>query len=328
MQAIVYDDYGHADKLQYKTYPVPVPQDNEVLIKVHAAGVNPVDWKIREGYLRQAMPHKLPIIPGWDVAGTIQSVGANCTRFKVGDEVFSYNRPAPEVDDCKDEQIADNGCCAEYVAVKEWKVASKPKTLTFESAAGVPLAALTAWQGAFDKGGLKSGQTLLVLGAAGGVGSFAVQFAKEKGATVIGTCSTKNVDLVKSLGADHVIDYSKGKVEDHVAAIAPIVDVVYDCVGGDSTKDGVAVVKNDGVVVSIANMGVGKLCQDAGKGTGIAFMVTPSHTQLHEIGELIDAGKVKLAGLETLPLAECGKAHELSQSGRTVGKLVLTVSSK
>jgi NADPH:quinone reductase-like Zn-dependent oxidoreductase len=327
MQAIIYEEYGHADKLQYKTYPIPVPQDNEVLIKVHAAGINPVDWKIREGYLRQAMPHKLPIIPGWDVSGTISAVGANCTRFKVGDEVYSYARPAPEVqDDSKDEQVTDNGCCAEYVAVKEWKVSSKPKTLSFEAAAGVPLAALTAWQGIFDKGGLKSGQTLLVLGAAGGVGSFAVQFAKEKGAIVIGTCSTKNVDTVKGLGADFVIDYSKGNVVEQVHAVSPVIDVVFDCVGGSSTKDGVAAVKNDGVVVSIAEWGVGKLCQDAGKGTGIAFMVCPSHTQLDEIRELIDAGKVKLAGLETLPLAECAKAHEVSQSGRTVGKLVLTVS--
>jgi NADPH:quinone reductase-like Zn-dependent oxidoreductase len=320
----VYDDYGHSDKLQYREYPIPVPQAGEVLIKVTAAGINPVDWKIREGYLRQGMPHKLPIIPGWDVSGTISSVGASCTRFKVGDEVFAYTRPAPEADDSKDEQVADNGTCAEYVAVKEWKIAHKPKTLSFEAAAGVPLAALTAWQGIFDKGGLKSGQTLLILGAAGGVGSFAVQFAKEAGATVIGTCSAKNVDLVKSLGADHVIDYSKGKVDEQALALAPVIDVVYDCVGGDSTKAGIAAVKGDGIVVSIAEFGVAKLCKDAGK-VGVAFMVAPSHTQLQTIGDLIDAGKVKLAGLETLPLAECAKAHDLSQSGRTVGKLVLTV---
>lgn len=325
MHAIVYEEYGHSEKLQYKEYPVPVPQADEVLIKVQAAGINPVDWKIREGYLRGGLTHKLPIIPGWDVAGTVHSIGANCTRFKVGDEVFAYARPFPEADDCKDEAIADNGTCAEYVAVRELKVAFKPKTLTQEAAAGVPLAALTAWQGIFNKGGLKSGQTLLVLGAAGGVGSFAVQFAKEKGATVVGTCSTKNVDLVKSLGAEHVVDYSKGKVDAQVLAVAPVVDVVFDCVGGDSATDAIAAVKNDGVVVSIAAFNIGKLCQDAGKATGVAFMVSPNHAQLQEIGDLIDAGKVKLAGLETMPLADCAKAHDLSQSGRTVGKIVLTV---
>jgi len=253
-------------------------------------------------------------------------VGANCTRFKVGDEVYSYARPGGPALEMQDEQVADNGCCAEYVAVKEWKVSSKPKTLSFEAAAGVPIAALTAWQGIFDKGGLKSGQTLLVLGAAGGVGSFAVQFAKEKGAIVIGTCSTKNVDTVKGLGADLVIDYSKGNVAEQVHAVDSAIDVVFDCVGGSSTQDGVAAVKNDGVVVSIVEFGVAELCQDARKGTGIAFMTAPSHIQLDEIRELIDAGKVKLAGLETLPLAECAKAHEMSQSGRIVGKLVLTIS--
>eukprot|EP00475_Leptophrys_vorax_P041614 TRINITY_DN78425_c0_g1_i1.p1 TRINITY_DN78425_c0_g1~~TRINITY_DN78425_c0_g1_i1.p1 ORF type:complete len:328 (+),score=122.01 TRINITY_DN78425_c0_g1_i1:271-1254(+) len=325
MQAIVYEEYGNSSKLQYKSVPVPVAKDTEVLIKVHAAGVNPVDWKIREGYLRNAVPQQLPIIPGWDVAGTVSAVGAQVTGFKVGDEVYAYTRPVPERDDCKDEQIADNGTYAEYVAVKEWKVAPKPKSLTFEAAAGVPLASLTAWQAIFDKGGLKAGQTLLVLGAAGGVGSFAVQFAKAKGATVVGTCSTKNVDVVKSLGADHVVDYTAGDVAAAVSAVTPVVDVVFDCVGGEQTAVGVSVVKADGFVVSIANHGVVKLCADAGKGTGVGFMVTPHQAQLKEIGDLIDAEKVKLAGLETLPLADGAKALDLSQAGRVVGKLVLVV---
>jgi len=323
---VIYDEFGHSDKLRYREHPIPVPLPNEVLVKVRASGVNPVDWKIREGYLQQVMTHKLPIIPGWDVSGTVSAVGAKCTRFQVGDEVYAYQRPVPESDDYKDEVLSDNGTSAEYVAVKESKLAFKPRTLSFVAAAGVPLAGLTAWQAIFDKGGLKAGQTLLVLGAAGGCGSFAVQFAKSKGATVVGTCSSKNVNVVKGLGADHVIDYSEGKVADRVLAAAPVIDVVFDCVGGDTTKDGVAAVKNDGFVVSIADgAGAAKLCKDAGKGTGMGFLVTPNNAQLKEIADLIDSGKVNLAKLETLPLTECARAQDLSQSGRTVGKIVLTI---
>eukprot|EP00475_Leptophrys_vorax_P003780 TRINITY_DN1220_c0_g1_i1.p1 TRINITY_DN1220_c0_g1~~TRINITY_DN1220_c0_g1_i1.p1 ORF type:complete len:331 (+),score=104.99 TRINITY_DN1220_c0_g1_i1:154-1146(+) len=326
MQAIIYEEFGNSSKLQYKSVPVPAVRDGEVLIKVHAAGVNPVDWKIREGYLQSSMPHRLPIIPGWDVSGTVSAVGAGVTGFKVGDEVYSYARPTPERDDSKDEAITDNGCYAEYVAVKEWKVAHKPKTLSFEASAGVPLAGLTAWQGLFEHGKLKAGQTVVILGAAGGVGSLAVQFAKVKGVTVVGTCSAKNVDVVKGLGADHVVDYTSGDVAAAVAAVAPVVDVVYDCVGGSQTEVGVDIVKADGIVVSIANWGVSKLCQDKGKGTGISFFVNPDQGQLKEFADLIDAEKVKLAGLETLPLADGAKALDISQAGRTVGKLVLTVA--
>jgi len=212
------------------------------------------------------------------------------------------------------------------VAVKEWKVAPKPQSMSVQAAAAIPLAALTAWQGIFDKGGLKPGQTLLVLGASGGVGSFAVQFAKAKGATVIGTCSSKNVNIVKDLGVDFVIDYTKGKVAEEVLAVAPVVDLVFDCVGGEVTQDGIAVVKNDGLVVSCISFDVDQLCKNAGKAKGMAFQTVPNRDQLQEIGDLIDAGKVKLAGLEIMNLADCARAHDLSESGRTVGKIVLIVS--
>jgi NADPH:quinone reductase-like Zn-dependent oxidoreductase len=198
MKAILYEEYGDASKLKVVDHAKPVIQDNEVLVKVRAAGINPVDWKIRAGYMRQVSPQKLPIIPGCDVAGEVEAIGAAVTKFKVGVAVYSYNRPAGDMEEGKGEQIEENGCCAQYVAVKEFKLAAKPANISYDEAAAVPLAGLTAWQSLFDAGKLTAGQTVIVLGAAGGVGSFAVQFAKAHGATVIGTGSTKNIDFIKS----------------------------------------------------------------------------------------------------------------------------------
>lgn len=303
-----------------------------------------MDWKLREGYIK-AWPQTLPIIPvrdhecstpsvllitnlqGWDVAGTVEAVGSDASDFKVGDQVYSYTRPAWDMkvdgETTDNESIGLNGTLAQYVSVAQWKVTHKPKSLDMNNAAAIPLAGLTAWQGLFDHGKVTAGQTVLVLGASGGVGSFAVQFAKVKGATVIGTCSGRNVDFVRSLGADHVVDYSQGDVAAAVRAIAPNgVDMVYDAVGGDSSAAGVASAKDGGIVISIANFGIADLCNERGL-TGKAFLVAPSAPQLREIGDLIDAGKVRVGALEAFPLAEYRSVFEKSQSGRTRGKMVL-----
>jgi NADPH:quinone reductase-like Zn-dependent oxidoreductase len=216
MRAVRLHAFGGPDVLKIEETPRPEPKSGEVLIRVHGAGVNPVDWKIREGYTN----HKLPLVPGWDVAGVIEKVGPEVTSLKPKDEVYGYF------------DLSRNGAYADYVAVPAEEVALKPKSLDFTKAAAVPLAALTAWQGLFDVGGLKPGQKVLIHAAAGGVGSFAVQFAKWKGAHVIGTASGRNVQFVRELGADEVIDYTKTAFEEAVDNV----DLVFDTMGGETQK--------------------------------------------------------------------------------------------
>jgi len=319
--AVTYEKYGDSSVLQYGSRPRPEVKADEVLIAVTAAGVNPVDYKIRRGYI-QGWPQSFPIIPGWDVAGVVVEAGADCKRLKVGDSVWSYNRP--EFLEGKDEAIGTNGCYSEFVAAAERKVAKKPEGLSHIEAGATPLAALTAYQGIFEQGELKEGQTLLVLNASGGVGSFAVQFARARGVTVIGTCSSRNIELVKSLGVDHVIDYTKGDVGKAVRDLFPNgVDVVFDCVGGDNIHAGFAAMKDDGILVTIVEFTVADIAKEKKK-TAKVFVVRPSVEHLDAIGAWIGEGKVKLAKVETLSLKDAVKAQDLSEAHRVTGKLVLT----
>src|SRR6266481_5238166 len=220
MKAVRIHTYGGPEVLRYEDAPRPVPAAGEVLIKIHAAAVNPVDWKVRAGHLKDMLKYQLPLIPGWDAAGVIEDVGAGVTRLKRGDEV--YTRP----------DISRDGTYAEYITVREPEVALKPKFLDHVHAAAIPLAALTAWQALFDAGGLSSGQRVLIHAAAGGVGTYAVQLAKWKGAYVIGIASARNHDFVRQLGADEVIDYQTKKFKDSARDI----DVVLDAIGGDTQQ--------------------------------------------------------------------------------------------
>uniref|UniRef100_A0A7S1C622 Enoyl reductase (ER) domain-containing protein n=1 Tax=Bicosoecida sp. CB-2014 TaxID=1486930 RepID=A0A7S1C622_9STRA len=224
---------------------------------------------------------------------------------------------------------ATTGGYAEYAVVSGWKVAKKPASLSFADAGGVPLAGLTAWQGLFDYGNAVAGQTVLVLAASGGVGGYAVQFAKAKGLTVIGTCSERNVDYVKSLGADRVVDYN---VEGGVAAAleGTVIDLVYDAVGGDNTVQGIKALKKGGRIVSIANYGLGDLiaAEPAEREiTGTGFLVRPSRAQLEEIAALFDAGAVKPLHATVLPLEKAAEAYATLLSGRARGKIVLETRS-
>ena len=307
MKAIRFHEFGEAKVLVHEDVPKPEAKAGEVLVRVRAAGVNPVDWKIRSGGLKSMSP-KLPQIPGFDVAGVVASVGAGVERFKVGDEVFSYM------------SLRRGGGYAEFVAIPEGEVASKPKKADFVHAAAVPLAALTAWQALFDHADLKEGQTVLVHGGAGGVGHFAVQLAKAKGAKVIATGSEKNLAFLKELGADQVIDYRAQKFEEHVRDV----DVVLDSIGDDTLARSYQVLKKGGFVVSIvAQPDQAKLAELGLRGA--VFLVQPNPAQLAEIAALIDAGKVVPVVSETLPLAEAKRAHELSQAGHTRGKIVLRI---
>ncbi|MGH8611429.1 MAG: NADP-dependent oxidoreductase [Gammaproteobacteria bacterium] len=202
MKAVRIHTYGGPDVLKYEEVPRPSPGAGEVLIRVRAAGVNPVDWKIREGYLKGRVDHSLPLVLGWDLSGVVEATGPGVTRLKAGDEV--YSRP----------DITRDGAYAEYIVVRETEVALKPKSIDHIQAAAIPLAALTAWQSLFDAAGLSAGQTVLIHAAAGGVGSFAVQLTNWKGAHVIGTASKRNQDFVRNLGADETIDYQTTRFED------------------------------------------------------------------------------------------------------------------
>ncbi len=308
MQAVRMHAFGGPEVLTLESVPTPIPGPGEVLVKVRAAAVNPVDWKIREGKFRDPSL-KLPMTLGFDVAGVVEAVGEGVERVRAGDRVYSYL------------SLKRGGGYAEYVAIDERDVALKPFTLDDVEAAGVPLAALTAWQALFDHADLKAGQTVLIHGAAGGVGTFAVQFAKAKGATVIGTASEKNHAYLRELGADRVIDYNSERFEEVVSDV----DVVLDSIGGDTQARSFGVLKAGGVIVSI----VGPVSPQKAAEFGVrakSMLVQPSAAQLAEIGSLIDQGKVKSVVSHVMPLADVAQAHEQSQSGHTRGKIVLRVS--
>jgi NADPH:quinone reductase-like Zn-dependent oxidoreductase len=311
MKAIRIHNYGGPEVLQYEDAPRPKPQAGEVLVHVLAAGVNPIDWKVREGHMKDFWPHKLPLIPGWDLSGVVEEVGpgpAAAGRFKKGDEVYSV----PDV--------SRDGAYAEYIVVRESELALKPKSLHHVHAAAAPLAALTAWQALFDAGQLVSGQRILIHGGSGGVGHVAVQLAKWKGAHVLATASTRNQELLRALGVDEPIDYTKQKFED----VARDVDLVLDLIGGETQERSWSVLKKGGVLLSL----VQPPSVEKAKALGVraAFVAGhPSGAQLAEIAKLIDSGKLAPVIDRILPLSEVRRAHELSQSGHTHGKIALRV---
>lgn len=276
-----------------------------MLVRVHAAGVNPVDWKIRTGGGRMAA---LPYTPGFDVSGVVEQVGSNVGKFKVGDEIFAM------VD------LRRGGCYAEYAIVKETEAVMKPSKISHSDAASVPLVALTAWQALFDTAKLDKGQTVLIHAGAGGVGSMAVQLAKWKGAHVIATASKENHDFLKQLGADEVIDYRNQKFED----VAKDIDVVLDSIGVDTQLRSFSVLKKGGMLVSIVGAPPKQKAQELGvRAAGILVHVDAK--ELEQIGILVDEGKIKPAVTQVLPLSDAAKAHELSETRHTRGKIVLRV---
>ncbi|MBD2306609.1 NADP-dependent oxidoreductase [Chroococcidiopsis sp. FACHB-1243] len=302
MKAIRMHAYGGADVLKYEDAPLPLPAADEVLIRIYAAGVNPVDWKIREGYVGKTF--NLPHILGADVAGVVESVGDAVQRLKPGDEVYGYA------------SLRREGTYAEYIAAKESEVTLKPESIDFIQAAALPVAALTSWQAMFDTAYLEAGQKILIHAASGGVGSIAVQLAKAKGARVIGTASARNTELIRKLGVDEAIDYQATPFEDVVRDL----DVVLDTIGGETRSRSLKVLKPDGILVSI----VGSSQESASVRVAITH-VQPNAAQLDEITTFIDSGQVKPYVETVLPLSEAAQAHQLSQSGRTRGKIVLRV---
>lgn len=308
MKAVRMYAHGGPETLVYEDAPLPEPSADEVLIRVHAASVNPVDWKIRGGYGKDRFKHHLPLILGWDVAGTVEAVGSEVERLKLGDAVYGYT------------SLFRDGAYAEYMVAKEAEIAIKPASLDFVQAAAVPVAALTAWQAMFDRAGLNANQRVLIHAAAGGVGSMAVQLAKAKGAYVIGTASARNADFLTELGVDEMIDYQATPFE----TVVHDVDVVFDTIGGDTQARSFSVLRQDGFLVSIVAPPSEETAAQYRVRSAMVG-VQPNAAQLSEISALIDSGKVKPYVETVLPLSEARQAHEMSQSGRTRGKIVLRV---
>ncbi len=309
MKAIVAHEYGGPAVLKYEDVPVPEPKENEVLVRVIASGVNPADPLIVSGKYAKEFGTHLPLIPGYDIAGVVEKTGAKITKLKVGDPIYAY--------------VLWGGGWAEYAVATEGEAAVKPTLLTYTEAAAVPLAALTAWQALIDTAQLRTGQAVLIHGGSGGVGSFAIQIAKTRGAKVIATASTENQDLLKELGADVAIDYTKTKFED----VAKEVDVVLDTVGKDTLTRSYGVVKKGGIVTSLRGRpDQAELDKHGIRGAPIA--VKPDANELKEITRLIDEKKIKPIVSQVLPLTEAVKADEQAETHHTRGKIVLRIADE
>ncbi len=309
MKAVVAHEYGAPEVLKFEEVPRPEPKEDEALVRVIASGVNPADPLTLSGKYAREFGTRLPLIPGYDIAGIVEKTGPNVTKLKAGDAVYGYP--------------TFGGGWADYVTVKEWEVAAKPKSLNFVEAASVPMGALTAWQALVDVAKLHAGQTILIHGGSGGVGSFAVQIAKARGARVIATASTANQDLLRQLGADVAVDYSKTRFDD----VAKDVDVVLDPVGKETLARSYDVVKKGGIVMSlVARPDPVELKKRGIHGAGIS--AHPDAADLAEIGQLIDAGKIKPIVTQILPLSEAITAQQQAATHHTRGKVVLQIADE
>jgi NADPH:quinone reductase-like Zn-dependent oxidoreductase len=309
MKAVVAHEYGTPEVLKFEDFPRPEPNENQALVRVIASSVNPADPLTLSGkYAREFGTH-LPLIPGYDIAGVVEKMGANVTKLKAGDAVYGYP--------------TFGGGWADYVTVTEGEVAAKPKSLNFVEAAAVPMGALTAWQALVDTAQLQPGQIILIHGGSGGVGSFAIQIAKARGARVIATASTANQDLLKQLGADVAIDYTKTKFED----VAKDVDAVLDPVGKDTLARSYGVVKKGGIVMSLVARPDPTEIKKRGI-RGAAISVHPDAEDLAEIAHLVDAGKIKPIVTQVLPLNEAIAAQQQAATHHTRGKVVLRIADE
>ncbi len=311
MKAVGFYEYGDANKLELIELPMPQVGPHQVLVKERATSINPIDWKLRAGYLKQMFNWEFPIVVGWDVSGVIEAVGAEVTDWHVGDEVFA--RP----------ETTSRGTYAEYTVVDDQLLAKKPANVSFASAAATPLAGLTAWQALFDYGHLEAGQKVLVQAGAGGVGTYAIQFAKNKGAEVWTTASPKHEQLLKELGADHVIDYHDA---DQLALI-PKLDLVFDTLGGQNQLQAFKWLEAGGRQISIAQeMPESQKIAKQNQQTFKAIWLNPNGQQLAEIGDLMQAGSVRSVIGTELPFSQENliRAHQLSETEHAEGKIVIT----
>ncbi len=313
MKAIVYRKYGSTDVLELQEIDKPTVTDGEVLLRVHAASVNPYDWHFLRGtplvvrVVAGLLKPKRKVL-GVDVAGTVEAVGAKVTQIQPGDEIFGSGNPL--------------GAFAEYLCVREDGVVLKPANLTYEEAAAVPVAALTALQGLRDKGQIQSGNKVLINGASGGVGTFAVQIAKSFGAEVTGVCSSRNLDMVRSIGADRVIDYS----EKDFTQTGARYDLILDAVGNRSLSDCKRALHADGIYVAAAGSPIRSLWMLMTGGKKMVSMLTkPNQEDVGFMKELLESKKVTPVIDRRYPLSEVAEALRYLEEGHARGKVVITV---
>jgi NADPH:quinone reductase-like Zn-dependent oxidoreductase len=307
MKAIRIHAFGGPEVLKREDIPLPQPRDDEVLVRIQAAGVNPVDFKTREGKYQMIKQDDLPITLGRDFSGTVESCGTRVQGLSKGDAIFALLG-------------RDRGAYAQYAIAKATEFTAKPCTLDHIHAAAVPLAALTAWQGLFDQGRLTAGQKVLIHGGAGGVGHMAVQLAKAMGAWVAATCSGQDVDFVREIGADKAIDYKKQRFEDEVSEI----DLVYDLIGGETQTRSFAVLKQGGALISTLQKPDAAKAKE--KDLRVAhYMAEANAAQLSKIARLIDDGKVRAVVSRTFELDEVADAQTFLENEHVSGKVVLTV---
>jgi alcohol dehydrogenase len=330
MKAFLVERYGSNAGARIADVPEPVPGAGEVLVRIHAASLNPIDFKTREGKVRAVLPYRLPFILGSDLAGTVEAVGEGVSEFKPGDEI--YGRASK----------MRIGSFAEAIAIAASDIAHKPATLDMCQAAAVPLAALTAWQAFVERAKLRPGQKVLIHAGSGGVGTFAIQIAKHLGARVATTTSTANVDWVRALGADVVVDY---RTQDFAGLLRDY-DVVLDTLGGKALEQSVGVLRPGGRIVSISGPPDPAFAREIGAGFLLAFAMRlmsarirrlarrhgvayefffmhPSGAQLRELGALVDAGKLKPVVDRVFPFEQAKEALDYLQAGRAKGKVVL-----
>lgn len=316
MRAVIQTRFGSPDVLEVVRLPRPVPLPTEILVRVHAAGINPVDWKSRAGGGMAGVLGEPPFILGWDVAGVVEELGFGVTTFAVGDEVYGmpwFPRAA--------------SAYAEFVTAPARQFAHKPLTLNHAEAAAIPLAALTAWQVLVDTAGVNTGQRILIHAAAGGVGHFAVQLAKHLGATVIGTASSRHHEWLRSIGADELIDYTTTQFESELSDIDVVVDLVGD--QHDTTIRSLSVLRPGGLLIAVPS-GVSPALSAAAQARQVRvspFLVEPDGTALRAIASIIDQGGLSVDVQHVYPLAEVADAHRAGETGRTRGKLVLDLNS-
>ena len=324
MRAMVIDGFGGPEVFRMGDIPIPEPKAGEVLIRVAYASVNPADWKCREGWLAQFFQYKFPFVVGFDAAGVIAGLGEGVTQYEIGDRVITSSNQG----------IGENGSYAEYLTVVTDRVAPMADSLDFATGASIPTAAVTSWEGLFGTGDLKAGQTVLINGGAGGMGSFAIQFAKHVGAKVAVTCGPRNIDYVTSLGADLAIDYWSRNVLEAVLAWAPEgVDVIMDTVGQGTLPDAVAMTRPGGVIAPIGTLIVDEPKCDPveAEQRNVRVVHTMSNRmkagdQLRTIVGLYNDGVFRAPELTILPLDQAGEAHNRVKDGHVRGKIVLHVA--
>jgi NADPH:quinone reductase-like Zn-dependent oxidoreductase len=309
MKAIRIHGYGGPEQMQLQDAPVPACGTNDLLVRVVAAGVNPIDWKIRAGAMAHGLAKTFPVTLGWDAAGVVAAVGGSVTGFKPGDEVCFYA------------EFTRGGTYAEYVAVDASQAARKPRTLAFAAAAALPMAGQAAWTALIDTARIERGMRVLIHGGAGALGSIAVQLAKDAGAHVIATASRDGIELVRSLCADTAIDYRRQRFQDQVRDI----DVVLDTIGGPTQEASWGVMKRGAILVATAMPPPPE--RAAAAGVRAAFVFTPPRgAVLAQLAERVDAGRLRVPIGQELALADAAQAHHLGESGKARGKMILHVN--